>query len=134
MVSLDRRTGCTNCSNIGAPTPVHRKPPDGEEESNAVASRKVFYESLEQFQRNLDEYLAFGSRECAHHGCRAQGHASYKAFLGGDEQMCRQESKPRAALFTIRATGPPKYILLWRERFSQRDDKIGSQGPECSGE
>lgn len=67
------------------------------EESYAVAFRKTFYESLEQLQRDLDEYLAFYNRECAHQGYRTQGRTLFQTFSEGVEQIRREEVKPEAA-------------------------------------
>jgi hypothetical protein len=43
------------------------------EEFCAVAFRQTLYESLDQLQRDLDEYLIFYNRERAHQGYRTQG-------------------------------------------------------------
>jgi hypothetical protein len=62
-----------------------------------VAFRKTLYESLEQLQRDLDEYLAFYNRERAHQGYRTQGRTPHQAFLEGVENLRREEVKPEAA-------------------------------------
>ena len=67
------------------------------EEFYSVAFRKTFYESLDQLQRHLDEYLAFYNRERAHQGYRRQGRTPYQAFWDGIESMRREEVKPEAA-------------------------------------
>ncbi len=67
------------------------------EEFYAVAFRKVFYESLEQLQRDLDGYVAFYNRERAHQGYRTQGRTPYQAFSDGVEAMRRSEVNPEAA-------------------------------------
>ena len=66
------------------------------EEFYAVAFRKTFYESLEQLQRDLDEYVAFYNRERAHHGYRTQGRTPFQTFPGGVAQI-RKEVKLEAA-------------------------------------
>ena len=67
------------------------------EEFYAVAFRKTFYESLEQLQRDLDEYVAFYNRERAHQGYRTQGRTPFQTFSEGVAQMHREEVKPEAA-------------------------------------
>ena len=66
------------------------------EEFYAVAFRKTFYESLDQLQRDLDEYLAFYNRERAHQGYRTQGRTPYQAFWDGIAAM-RERSETLAA-------------------------------------
>ena len=66
------------------------------EEFYAVAFRKTFYESLEQLQRDLDEYVAFYNRERAHQGYRTQGRTPLQTFSEGVAQI-RKEVKPEAA-------------------------------------
>ena len=51
------------------------------EEFFSVLFRKTFYESLEQLQRDLDQFLNFYNRERAHQGYRTQGRTPYKTFL-----------------------------------------------------
>ena len=63
----------------------------------AVAFRKTFYQSLEQLQRDLDEYLAFYNRERAHQGYRTQGRTPFQTWSEGVEQIRREEVKPEAA-------------------------------------
>ena len=67
------------------------------EEFYAVAFRKTFYESLEQLQRDLDEYLAFYNCERAHQGYRTQGRTPFHTWSEGVAQMRREEVKPEAA-------------------------------------
>ena len=67
------------------------------EEFYAVAFRKNFYESLEQLQRDLDQFLAFYNRERAHQGYRTQGRTPFQTWSEGVEQMRREEVKPEAA-------------------------------------
>jgi len=67
------------------------------EEFYAVAFRKTLYESLEQLQRDLDQYITFYNRERAHQGYRTQGRTPYQAFLRGVETLRREEVKPEAA-------------------------------------
>ena len=67
------------------------------EEFYAVAFRKTFYESLEQLQRDLDQYLAFYNRERAHQGYRTQGRTPLEAWAEGVQQMRREEVRPEAA-------------------------------------
>lgn len=62
-----------------------------------VTFRKTFYESLEQLQRDLDEYLAFYNCERAHQGYRTQGRTPLQTSFEGLEQMRREEVKPEAA-------------------------------------
>jgi len=50
------------------------------EEFYAVAFRKTLYESLEQLQRDLDEYLAFYNRERAYQGYRTQGRTPFQTW------------------------------------------------------
>jgi hypothetical protein len=59
------------------------------EEFYAVAFRKTFYESLEQLQRDLDEYLAFYNQERAHQGYRAQGRTPFQT-MSEDLNKCAE--------------------------------------------
>lgn len=38
--------------------------------SSAKAFREKFYDSVEELQNDLDEYLRFYNTECSHQGCR----------------------------------------------------------------
>jgi transposase InsO family protein len=67
------------------------------EEFYSVAFRKTFYESLEQLQRDLDDYVAFYNRERAHQGYRTQGRTPFQTWSEGVAQMRREEVKPEAA-------------------------------------
>jgi transposase InsO family protein len=67
------------------------------EEFYSVAFRKTFYESLEQLQRDLDDYVAFYNRERAHQGYRTQGRTPFQTLSEGVAQMRREEVKPEAA-------------------------------------
>ena len=67
------------------------------EEFYAVAFRKTFYESLEQLQHDLDDYVAFYNRERAHQGYRTQGRTPFQTLSEGVAQMRREEVKPEAA-------------------------------------
>ncbi len=61
------------------------------EEFFAVASRKTFYESLDQLQRDLDVYLNFYNRERAHQGYRTRGGTPFQAFLEGKPSTSSQD-------------------------------------------
>jgi len=67
------------------------------EEFYAVAFRRTFYESLEQLQHDLDDFVAFYNRERAHQGYRTQGRTPFQTFSEGVAQMRREEVKPEAA-------------------------------------
>jgi len=69
----------------------------------AVAFRKTLYESLEQLQRDLDEYLAFYNRERAHQGYRTQGRTPFQTWSEGVEQMRREER----LVYNLRHRKPP---------------------------
>jgi transposase len=67
------------------------------EEFYSVAFRKTLYESLDQLQADLDQYLDFYNRERAHQGYRTQGRTPYQAFLDGAAQVNGKEVNPEAA-------------------------------------
>jgi transposase InsO family protein len=56
------------------------------EEFFSVAFRRTFYETLEQMQIDLDQYMDFYNRERSHQGYRTKGRTPYRAFLEGAEQ------------------------------------------------
>jgi hypothetical protein len=59
--------------------------------------QNVLYESLEQLQRDLDDYVAFYNRERAHQGYRTQGRTPFRTLSEGVAQMRREDVKPEAA-------------------------------------
>ena len=75
QASKDRRGFAGNQSACGG---FHRTL---KEEFFSVLFRKTFYESLEQLQRDLDQFLNFYNQERAHQGYRTQGRTPYQTFL-----------------------------------------------------
>jgi hypothetical protein len=67
------------------------------EEFFQVAFRKTLYESLDQWQADLDRYLEFYNRERAHQGYRTQGRTPCQAFWGGVNQMSKSEGAIQAS-------------------------------------
>ncbi len=62
------------------------------EEFFSVVFRKTFYESLEQLQRDLDQFLNFYNRERAHQGYRTQGRTPYQTFLDRVKETMKKEA------------------------------------------
>ncbi len=62
------------------------------EEFFSVVFRKTFYESLEQLQRDLDQFLNFYNRERAHQGYRTQGRTPYQTFLDRVKETMTKEA------------------------------------------
>ena len=84
-----RRTGVASPETNGFCERFHRTL---KEEFFSVAFRKTFYESLEQLQRDLDQFLNFYNRERAHQGYRTQGRTPDQAFLDGVKEMQTKEA------------------------------------------
>ena len=67
------------------------------EEFFSVAFRRTFYESMEQLQADLDNYIEFYNRERSHQGYRTKGRTPYQAFLDGAAAVRETEVTPEAA-------------------------------------
>jgi transposase InsO family protein len=61
------------------------------EEFFSIAFRKKLYESLDQLQVDLDEYMNFYNRERSHQGYRTQGRTPYQAFIDALNQASQNE-------------------------------------------
>jgi len=62
------------------------------EEFFSIAFRKKLYESLDQLQQDLDQYIEFYNRERSHQGYRTQGRTPYQAFVDAMNQAFQPEA------------------------------------------
>ena len=84
-----RRTGVASPETNGFRERFHRTL---KEEFFSVVFRKTFYESLEQLQSDLDQFLNFYNRERAHQGYRTQGRTPYQTFLDRVKETMTKEA------------------------------------------
>lgn len=59
-----------------------------------IAGRTKFYESVQEMQNDLDEYLVKYNTQRTHQGRNMNGQAPYQAFVAGLKPANTEESQP----------------------------------------